>query len=209
MKALKSIGILFMVCLLASPTTSFAARPDPTPDGTGTLTGKVMIAGSRTGIDEATVTAVGADETLLRRIIDEETLRIGSPTVAESYSELYEIPGPLDLTSLMELASIPNRDYLRDPPFSPQPPRGARWRRNRARACSGPDRAARAPAVPASGQGPRRATAFPRGAVPRESPSRRGNFSRLALESIKTACPLERDRKPIPAKPRASGKAAV
>jgi hypothetical protein len=63
MKALKLTGILFMVCLLASPTTSFAARPDPAPDGSGTLTGKVLIAGTRTGIAGATVTAVGAEET--------------------------------------------------------------------------------------------------------------------------------------------------
>ncbi|MFC1695264.1 carboxypeptidase regulatory-like domain-containing protein [Pseudomonadota bacterium] len=61
MKALKLTGILFIVCLLASPTTSFAARP--TPDGTGTLTGKVLIAGTRTAIEGATVTAEGATVT--------------------------------------------------------------------------------------------------------------------------------------------------
>ncbi len=73
--------------------------------------------------------AVGADQELLRRIIDEETLRVSSEAAPESYSELYHIPGPLDLTSLMELVNIPNRDYLRAASFSPQPPRGARWRR--------------------------------------------------------------------------------
>ena len=42
---------------------------------------------------------------------------------------MYHIPGPLDLTALMELVNAPNRDYLRAPAFSPQPPRGIRWRR--------------------------------------------------------------------------------
>jgi len=62
MKALKLTWILFIVCLLASSTTSFAARPTPTEDGTGTLTGKVLIAGTRTAIPGATVTAVGAEQ---------------------------------------------------------------------------------------------------------------------------------------------------
>jgi len=65
MKATKLTGILFMVCLLASSTTSFAARPSPPPDGTGTLTGKVMIAGTRTTIANATVTAVGTEDTYI------------------------------------------------------------------------------------------------------------------------------------------------
>ena len=59
MRAIRLTGILFLVCLLASPTTSFAARPAPPPDGSGTLTGKVLIAGTRTAIAGATVTAVG------------------------------------------------------------------------------------------------------------------------------------------------------
>ena len=60
MKAPKLTWILFIACLLASSTTSFAARPTPTPDGTGTLMGKVQIAGTTTAIDGATVSAVGA-----------------------------------------------------------------------------------------------------------------------------------------------------
>ena len=59
MRALKLTWILFIVCLLVSSTTSFAAKPIPPEDGTGTLTGKVLIAGSRTAIANATVTAEG------------------------------------------------------------------------------------------------------------------------------------------------------
>jgi polyphosphate kinase len=42
---------------------------------------------------------------------------------------VYRIPGPLDLTALMELTAVPDRDDLRDPPFTPQPPRGVHARR--------------------------------------------------------------------------------
>ncbi len=70
------------------------------------------------------VAASGSEE-LSRMIIDDEAIRDGTP---EGYSEVYRIPGPLDLTALMELTKIPNRDNLRDPPFSPQLPRGIRRR---------------------------------------------------------------------------------
>jgi len=73
--------------------------------------------------------SVSANEELVRRIIDEEVLREAVEGSADSYSEIYHIPGPLDLTALMELVQVPNRDFLRDAPFSPQPPRGLRWRR--------------------------------------------------------------------------------
>ena len=72
--------------------------------------------------------AIGANEELVRKIIEEESLRDVKET-SDPYSEVYRIPGPLDLTGLMELYEIPNRDYLHDPPFSPQPPRGLRSRR--------------------------------------------------------------------------------
>src|SRR5438105_4068850 len=68
--------------------------------------------------------ASGSPE-LSRMIIDDEAIRDGTP---EGYSEVYRIPGPLDLTALMELMKIPNRDQLRDAPFSPQLPRGMRRR---------------------------------------------------------------------------------
>ncbi len=73
--------------------------------------------------------ATGANEELVQKIIEEESLREAVESASDSYSEVYRIPGPLDLTGLMELYEIPNRDYLHDPPFSPQPPRGLRSRR--------------------------------------------------------------------------------
>ena len=60
MKATGLKGILLIACLLAGSTVSIEAAP--IPDGTGILTGKVLIAGTRTAIEGATVTAVGADE---------------------------------------------------------------------------------------------------------------------------------------------------
>jgi polyphosphate kinase len=73
--------------------------------------------------------ATGANEELVSKIIEEESLRELHDGASDPYSEVYRIPGPLDLTGLMELYAIPNRDYLRDPPFSPQLPRGLRTRR--------------------------------------------------------------------------------
>lgn len=73
--------------------------------------------------------ATGANEELLQKIIAEESLRDTVENSSDTYSEVYRIPGPLDLTALMELTQVPNRDYLRDAPFSPQPPRGLRSRR--------------------------------------------------------------------------------
>jgi len=73
--------------------------------------------------------AVGANEELVRRIIDEESLREAVESSPDSYSEVYRISGPLDLTALMELVQVPGRDDLRDPAFIPQPPRGLNGRR--------------------------------------------------------------------------------
>jgi polyphosphate kinase len=70
------------------------------------------------------VSAGGSPE-LLRMIVDDESIRDNSP---EGYSEVYRIPGPLDLTAMMELVKLPDREQLRDPPFSPQMPRGLRRR---------------------------------------------------------------------------------
>ncbi|WP_167495704.1 carboxypeptidase regulatory-like domain-containing protein [Desulfosediminicola ganghwensis] len=56
------IYVLFAICLLLSALVSFAAKPVPVPDGTGFLTGKVSIAGSKVAIEGAEVTAVGTDE---------------------------------------------------------------------------------------------------------------------------------------------------
>ena len=73
--------------------------------------------------------AAGAHEELVRRSSTEESLRVAAKKDPDTYSEVYHIAGPLDLTALMELVHVPNRDLLRDPPFTPQPPRGIRWRR--------------------------------------------------------------------------------
>jgi len=69
--------------------------------------------------------SAGGNAELSRMIIDEETIRDNSP---EGYSEVYRIPGPLDLSAMMELVKISDREQLRDPPFSPQMPRGLRRR---------------------------------------------------------------------------------
>jgi polyphosphate kinase len=69
--------------------------------------------------------AADASEELSRLIIDEEYVRDNSP---EGYSEVYRIPGPLDLTAMMELTRLHGFDQLRDPPVFPQTPRGIRRR---------------------------------------------------------------------------------
>jgi len=69
--------------------------------------------------------AAGGSEELLRLIIEEEDIRDNIP---DGYSEVYRINGPLDLTAMFELTRLPNRDPLRDPPFTPQLPRGIRRR---------------------------------------------------------------------------------
>jgi polyphosphate kinase len=74
--------------------------------------------------------AAGTNDELLGMITDSEELReIHEPTSGESYGEIYHIPGPLDLTGLMDLTKIPGRDLLRDPPFSPRTLRGRGQRR--------------------------------------------------------------------------------
>lgn len=67
--------------------------------------------------------AAGADAELMAEIVEPEMLRDGT-SGADGYSEIYRIPGPLDLTALMELPKVPGREHLRDAPFTPQPPRG-------------------------------------------------------------------------------------
>jgi len=63
MKKHHIIYVLFAICLLLSAIVTFAAKPVPVPDGTGLLTGKVSVAGSKVAIEGAEVTAVGAGET--------------------------------------------------------------------------------------------------------------------------------------------------
>jgi polyphosphate kinase len=73
--------------------------------------------------------AIGANEALVQKIVAEESLRDMGDGSPDAYSEVYRIPGPLDLTGFMELANLPARDYLRAAPFTPQRPRGLRTRR--------------------------------------------------------------------------------
>jgi len=72
--------------------------------------------------------AADADEELVGKIIHQEQLRNGSGSGSDGYAEVYRIPGPLDLTGLMLLTSLPNYSHLRDKPFTPQTPRGLRRR---------------------------------------------------------------------------------
>jgi polyphosphate kinase len=64
------------------------------------------------------------DEGLLREIVEAEDIHEAEEGSPDSYSEIYRIPGPVDLTAMMELLRIPGRELLRDAPFTPQPPRG-------------------------------------------------------------------------------------
>jgi polyphosphate kinase len=67
----------------------------------------------------------GADESLVDLIVQQEELRM-TYGAKNLYNEVYHISGPLDLTGLSSLASLPTFDYLRDPPIVPQVPRGLR-----------------------------------------------------------------------------------
>lgn len=67
--------------------------------------------------------SAGGDEELIQEIVEPEMVRDGK-TGPDAYSEVYRIPGPLDLTALMELTKVPGREHLRDASFTPQPTRG-------------------------------------------------------------------------------------
>ncbi|HJT33041.1 MAG TPA: polyphosphate kinase 1 [Pirellulales bacterium] len=71
--------------------------------------------------------AASGNEELIRMIVDPEELQEGDDS-SDSYSEIYRIPGPLDLTAMMDLLRVPGREHLRDPPFTPRLPRGRRSR---------------------------------------------------------------------------------
>ncbi len=62
-----------------------------------------------------------AAEELVDAIVGQEELRN-----ADTYSEIYRIPGPLDLTGLMRLYEIPDCEHLRDKPFTPRVAPGLR-----------------------------------------------------------------------------------
>ena len=66
--------------------------------------------------------AANSNEELTREIVEAEQLfDEGSH---DGYSEVYRIPGPLDLTGFMEMFKLPGFEHLRDAPFTPQPARG-------------------------------------------------------------------------------------
>ncbi len=65
--------------------------------------------------------AQSAADELVETIVDQEELR-HSP----AYSEVYRIPGPLDLTGLMSLYELPDCERLRDKPFKPRIAAGLR-----------------------------------------------------------------------------------
>ena len=73
--------------------------------------------------------ASGADPETVNRIVAEETCAWPRGKTSMPTTRCITFPVRLDLTALMELVQVPNRDYLRAPAFSPQPPRGIRWRR--------------------------------------------------------------------------------
>ncbi|HEX5443393.1 MAG TPA: hypothetical protein VFW87_06180, partial [Pirellulales bacterium] len=66
--------------------------------------------------------AAAGNEELIRMIVDPEELHEGDESSPDSYSEIYRIPGPLDLTGMMDLLRVPGREHLRDPPFTPRLP---------------------------------------------------------------------------------------
>ncbi|MEX2120552.1 MAG: polyphosphate kinase 1 [Pirellulales bacterium] len=72
--------------------------------------------------------AASGDEELIRMIVEAEEIHVAVEGSPDSYSEIYRIPGPLDLTGMIELMRGSGREHLRDPPFTPRLPRGRRQR---------------------------------------------------------------------------------
>lgn len=64
--------------------------------------------------------AADADEQLIHMITEAEHLREAVEGSPDSYGEVYAIDGPIDLTGMMELVSVPGRDALRSPPHTPR-----------------------------------------------------------------------------------------
>ncbi|MBX3411358.1 MAG: polyphosphate kinase 1 [Pirellulales bacterium] len=68
--------------------------------------------------------AAGGNAELIRLITEAEELHDTDLSPSSPYCEVYRIPGPLDLTAMIQLALVPGRDHLRNAPFVPQMPRG-------------------------------------------------------------------------------------
>jgi polyphosphate kinase len=56
-----------------------------------------------------------ADEELIAEVVEAENIRGASIDGSDTYTEIYRVSGPLDLTSFMELMKLPDREVLRDP----------------------------------------------------------------------------------------------
>ncbi len=65
-----------------------------------------------------------ADNELVKLLVDQEQLRHGLQD--DDYTEVYRVPGPVDLTGLMGLLKLVERNDLRDRRFTPQMPKGLR-----------------------------------------------------------------------------------
>ncbi|MCI0492396.1 MAG: polyphosphate kinase 1 [Planctomycetes bacterium] len=63
---------------------------------------------------------------LLKMLVTDEELHCNTKSAEQGYNEVYEIQGPLDMTSLYELVQTIDRKDLRDPPLVPRPPAGLR-----------------------------------------------------------------------------------
>ncbi len=63
---------------------------------------------------------------LLGMIVEEESLHTKLDVDGEKYSEIYRVDGLLDMTSLMELTQISNKEHLSCKPFVPRQPLGLR-----------------------------------------------------------------------------------
>ncbi|MBX7072475.1 MAG: polyphosphate kinase 1 [Pirellulales bacterium] len=59
-----------------------------------------------------------ANEELVRMLIEAEELHAGDGAI-DGYTEIYRIPGPLDLTALTSIFDLPGMGDLRNPPFIP------------------------------------------------------------------------------------------
>lgn len=68
----------------------------------------------------------GADDDLYETIRQHEQVRDGHQRGSSGYSEVYRIPGPIDLTGLMSLTDLTDHDHLHDASFTPQLPAGLR-----------------------------------------------------------------------------------
>ncbi|MEQ8210045.1 MAG: polyphosphate kinase 1 [Lacipirellulaceae bacterium] len=68
--------------------------------------------------------AKGATSELRSMITEQEVLHQGVEVDGRPYQEVYVVEGPLDMTCLWELVSVPGKEELREPPFEARIPSG-------------------------------------------------------------------------------------